>query len=390
MFFTCVILNPHANGITFYFYLVIPFLDPEFPRFLASTARRWGGPLLIAVAASALNSPSAAVRVLSIAICIGYLMYTTERRISYLHPWMAINILFAIVQFAMFYIDHDFALLLGPTNLSELIWGQYATTTYTNFFEVFYFARVSGFSREAGFFSSLLVASFILYLFSDSPNKKMIVLYLIGLFISFSKSSMTLILFAALYPVRDRLRSVHPLMMLVLYYAVISSISVYLASNVFFGSETFGHRLAGYAFMFDARLEDIVRGLNAHDLIAHYKYLPYINLIQDDMEVAGVPFAGLPATVAEMGIFSALILLGIVAFTASDGFVMLIFLLGSATVSVTTVTSFIPLAYLICYWPRFAVYSAQRVALSRQSQSVPPFSGLKPLPRERHIPVGTE
>jgi hypothetical protein len=171
---------------------------------------------------------------------------------------------------------------------------------------------------------------------------------------------------------------------------VISSISVYLASNVFFGSETFGHRLAGYAFMFDARLEDIVRGLNAHDLIAHYKYLPYINLIQDDMEVAGVPFAGLPATVAEMGIFSALILLGIVAFTASDGFVMLIFLLGSATVSVTTVTSFIPLAYLICYWPRFAVYSAQRVALSRQSQSVPPFAGLKPLPRERHIPVGTE
>jgi hypothetical protein len=390
MFFTCVILNPHANGITFYFYLVIPFLDPEFPRFLAGTVRRWGGPLLIALAAGALNSPSAAVRVLSIAVCIGYLMYTAERRISYLHPWMAINILFAIVQFAMFYIDHDFALLLGPTNLSELIWGEYATTTYTNFFEVFYFARVSGFSREAGFFSSLLVASFILYLFSDSPNKKMIALYLIGLFISFSKSSMTLFLFAALYPVRDRLRSVHPLMMLVVYYTVISTISLYLASNVFFGSETFGHRLAGYAFMFDVGLEDLFRGVSAHDMLTHYKYLPYINLIQDDMEVAGVPFAGLPATVAEMGLFSALILLGVIAFTASDGFVMLIFLLGSATVSVTTVTSFIPLAYLICYWPRFSAYSAQRVALSRPPLSVPAFARLKGAPPERRIPVGTE
>jgi hypothetical protein len=373
MFFTCVILNPQVDGTTLYFYLVIPFLDPEFSRFLSGTVRRWAGPLLIAVAASALTSPSGAVRVLSIAICIGYLMYTTERRISYLHPWMVINVLFAIVQFAMYYIDHDMAYLIGPTNLSQLIWGDYATSTYTNFFEVFYFARVSGFSREAGFFSSLLVTSFIMYLFSDSPNKKVIAIYLIGLFISFSKSSMTLFLFAALYPVRDRLRSLHPLTILIAYYVAMSAISLYLASNDFFDSETFGHRLAGYAFMFDGRLEDIVTGLTAHDMIAHYKYLPYIRLIQDDMEASGVPFAGLPATVAEMGLFSTLILLGVIAFTASDGFVMLIFLLVSATVSVTTVTSFIPLAYLICYWPRFAAYSANRVELSRQFQPLPRY-----------------
>ncbi|MCX4173962.1 MULTISPECIES: hypothetical protein [Paraburkholderia] len=373
MFFTCVILNPQVNGITLYFYLLIPFLDPEFARFLSGTARRWAGPLLIAVVASGLTSPSAAVRVLSIAICIGYLMYTAERRISYLHPWMVINILFAIVQFAMYYIDRDFAMQLGPTNLAKLIWGNYATSTYTNFFEVFYFARVSGFSREAGFFSSLLVTSFIVYLLSDSPNKKIIAIYLIGLFISFSKSSMTLFLFAALYPVRARLRSVHPLMTMVAYFAVTAAISVYLASNDFFDSETFGHRLAGYAFLFDARLGDIVSGITAHDIITHYKYLPYIRLIQGEMEDAGVPFAGLAATVAEMGIFSALILFGVIAFTASDGFVMLIFLLISATVSVTTVTSFIPLAYVICYWPRFSAYSAHRVELSRQFEPLPRY-----------------
>jgi len=91
------------------------------------------------------------------------------------------------------------------------------------------------------------------------------------------------------------------------------------------------------------------------------------------MEDAGVPFAGLAATVAEMGIFSALILFGVIAFTASDGFVMLIFLLISATVSVTTVTSFIPLAYVICYWPRFSAYSAHRVELSRQFEPLPRY-----------------
>jgi hypothetical protein len=372
MFFTCVILNPQVNGFTLYFYLVIPFLDPGFSRFLASTARRWAGPLLIAAAASALTSPSAAVRVVSIGICIGYLMYTMERRISYLHPWMVINILFATVQFAMYYVNRDLSIQLGPTNLSQLIWGDYATMTNTNFYEVFYFTRVSGFSREAGFFSSLLVASLVLHLFSDSPNKKLIALYLFGLFISFSKSSMVLFLFAALYPFRDRLRPVHPIVAMAGYYAVISAISVYLAANNFFGSDTFAHRLAGYAFMFDARLEDIVTGVNAADVMAHYKYLPYIRLIQQDMSL-GALFGGLPGTIAELGIFSALVVFAVIAFTASDGFVMLIFLFISATVSVTTVTSFIPLAYLICYWPRFAAYSAYRQEPSRQFQPLPRY-----------------
>lgn len=372
MFFTCVILNPQVNGITLYFYLVIPFLDPDFSRFLASTARRWAGPLLIAVIASALTSPSAAVRVLSIGICIGYLMYTAERRISYLHPWMVINILFAIVQFAMYYINRDFSLQLGPTNLSKLIWGDYATMTNTNFYEVFYFTRVSGFSREAGFFSSLLVASLVLHLFSDSPNKKLIALYLVGLFISFSKSSMVLFLFAALYPFRYKLRSVHPVVAMAGYYVVVSAISVYLASHDFFGSDTFAHRLAGYAFVFDARLEDLVTGITASDVMAHYKYLPYIRLIQGDMAL-GALFGGLPGTIAELGIFSALVVFAVIAFTASDGFVMMIFLFISATVSVTTVTSFIPLAYLICYWPRFAAYSAYRLAPSRQFQPLPRY-----------------
>jgi hypothetical protein len=312
-----------------------------------------------------LTSPSAAVRIVSIAICIGYLMYTIERRINYLPHWMVINILFAIVQFAMYYIDQDFSMQLGPTYLSQLIWGEYATQTNTNFYEVFYFSRVSGFSREAGFFSSLVVGSLILHLFEGRPNRTLIIIYAIGLFVSFSKSSMVLFLFAALYPFRDRLRATHPLMVLVLYHIVITAVSLYLASNNFFESDTFGHRLGGYAFIFDARLEDVIRGITAQEITNHYKYLSYIRLILDDMSL-GVPFGGLPATIAEMGLFSALVVFCVIAFTASDGFVMLIFLFISATVSVTTVTSFVPLAYLICYWPRFAAYSAHRMELAHQ------------------------
>jgi hypothetical protein len=366
MFFTCVIFNPQVSGVTLYIYVLIPFMDPGFSRFICSTFRRWSGPLGIALIVSFIGSPSVAVRVVSVAVCVGYLMYTSERRLDCLHQWMAINVLFAMAQFVLFYVDRDLSLQLGPQNLSKMLWGDYATDTNTNFYEIFYFSRVSGFSREAGFFSSLLVASFVADIVRGTTNRKMIVLYCIGLFISFSKSSFVFVIFAALYPLRHRIRTVHPLVVLLAYTGVSTMVAVYLARFNFFDSDTFGHRLGGYAFLFDARLEDVVGGINAHDLISHYRYLPYVHLIERDVQGAGVTFAGIPATVAEIGMFSTLILFGVIELTASYGLVMLLFLLLTATVSVTTVTSFVPLAYMICYWPRFSAYSARRMAQARR------------------------
>jgi hypothetical protein len=374
MFFTCVVLNPQMNNMTIYFYVFIPFFDPKFTAFLWRHVRSWFTPALLAVAAAAVTSPSAAVRVVSIGICVGYLVYTWERRISYLHHWMIFNILFATLQFVMYYVNRDFAFQIGPTNVSELIWGEFATPTNTNFYEVFLFTRVAGLSREAGFFSSLLVGSLIFHLVSEKPNRKLIALYAFGLFLSFSKSSMVLFLFAGLYPFRHSLRKTHPVVVMVVFYLVVTVISVYLASQNFYGSDTFGHRLAGYAFVFDAQLEDVIKGITAENMITHYKYLPYIHLILGDM-ASGVAFGGLPATIAEVGLFSALVIFAVIAFTAADGFVMTMFLFLSATVSVTTVTSFIPLAYVICYWPRYAAYRARYVAPA----SPPP-------PRPRTVP----
>ncbi|WP_175943870.1 CpsD/CapB family tyrosine-protein kinase [Caballeronia sp. BCC1704] len=372
MFFTCVIFNPQVNGATIYFYLFIPFLDPKFVRFLTATVRHWSVPLVLAVAVSLLGSPSVAARVVSIAICIGYLMYTMGRRISYLHHWMGINIVFAMLQFVLYYVDKGLAWQLGPTQLAQTIWGPYATRTYTNFFEIFYFARVSGFSREAGFFSSLLVASLIAYLLTEKVNKKVVALYCVGLFISFSKSSMVLFIFLALYPMRHKLRLIHPLVVLTAFIGVVGLISVYLGNHAFFGSTTFAHRLGGYPFMVEARLEDLLAGVNAEDVRSHYMYMPSMRLVQTEI-AAGIPFAGLPASVADMGLFSALLLFGVVAFTASDGFVMLLLLLVTSTVSITTVTSFVPIAYLVLYWPRFAAYRAKRTWFMQERFALTPI-----------------
>ena len=372
MFFTCVIFNPRVNGFTIYFYLFVPFLDLSFLRFLSATARSWSGPLLIAVAVSLLGSPSAAMRVVSIAICIGYLMYTMGRRICYLHQWMAINVVFAVLQFVLYYVDRGLAEQLGPTMLARTIWGEYATRTYSNFYEIFYFARASGFSREAGFFSSLLVASLIAHLLTEKVNKKIVAMYCVGLFLCFSKSSLILFIFLALFPLRQKLRIIHPLVVLVAFIGVVGLVGIYLGSHTFYGSTTFAHRFNGYPFMLDAKLEDILGGVTAEDVTSHYMYMPSFRLLEYELS-SGVPFAGLPASVAEMGLFSALLLFGVVAFTASDGFVMLLLLLITSTVSMTTVTSFVGIAYMILYWPRFAAYRAKRTWFMQERFTLTPL-----------------
>ncbi|WP_244851451.1 CpsD/CapB family tyrosine-protein kinase [Caballeronia sp. SL2Y3] len=382
MFFTCIIFNPRVNGFTIYFYLFIPFLDIKFLRFLSATVRSWSGPLAIGVAVSAIGSPSVALRVVSIAVCIGYMMYTIGARICYLHHWMAINVAFAVVQFAAYYVDRGLAETLGPAALSRMIWGEYATRAYSNFYEFLFFARASGFSREAGFFSSLLVASLIAHLLIEKVNKKIVAMYCLGLFLCFSKSSFILFIFLGLYPLRHRLRMVHPLVMLAGFVCVVGLVGIYLGSHTFYGSTTFSHRLGGYPFMFDASLEDVLRGVTADDVRSRYMYMPSFRLVEYEIS-SGVPFAGLPASFAEMGLFSALLLLGFIAFTASDGFLMLLLLLITSTVSITTVTSFVVIGYLVLYWPRFAAYRAKRNSFPAASFKLFPLEHFQLRRRER-------
>ncbi len=360
LFFTCVIFNPQVSGVTIYLYTMLPFLDPGFGAFLLATARRWALPIGIVVAACLLSHPMVAAKIVSVAVCVAYLMYTTSRRIDYLHPWMAVNILFGILQFVMYYVDFATSMQLGPDAVSRLLWGDAATQTNTNYYAIMYFARVSGFSREAGFFASLLAASFVLYLFQRRRNRWMIALYCIGMFISLSKASFVLLIFGAFYLMRRQLRTMPAAVSLLAYFVVTMVIAVYMAQHAFFGSETFAHRFAGYPFLIDEQFADLIRGVTSLQLNDEYGYLPYLVINRDLYFVSDVTFTSIPGLVADLGLFAALVVLAVFAFTASDGFVMLLCMLMTATVGMTTVTSFVPIAYLIAYWPGFVAWMASQ------------------------------
>ncbi len=110
--------------------------------------------------------------------------------------------------------------------------------------------------------------------------------------------------------------------------------------------------------------------------------------MRTDIDLAG--FAGLADNVTEMGLFPALVALAVLAFTVSDGFSMMILLLLTSTLALSSVTSIIPIAYLIAYWPRFSAYSRARVVRShaeREAIAADPWR-VKPVRSNPRAPDG--
>ncbi len=77
----------------------------------------------------------------------------------------------------------------------------------------------------------------------------------------------------------------------------------------------------------------------------------------------------------------ALVVLAVLAFTASDGFVLLLCLLITRhRWCMTTVTSFVPIAYLVAYWPGFVSYSRRPAPSAPSRLALQPRMVTRPRP----------
>lgn len=160
LFFTAQILSPYISGKTIYLEVIIAIFNPYFWKWIYDKNNIHKidknyilvilGLILIAI----LGHISTAVKILVIFLCVIHLFYLYDKNLWKLNRYLIISILLGIMQFIFTFIDPIMAALIGPTSISTFIWGDSATPTYTNFFTVFYFPRVSGLSREAGFFAS--------------------------------------------------------------------------------------------------------------------------------------------------------------------------------------------------------------------------------------------
>ncbi len=194
LFFVAQILSPSVANRTIYIETIVAFLNPYFWQWLSRSkpCMQHMISLLLLLFIAVCGKVDTAVKLSVIFFDVLYLFYLYEKKLWKLDLYLCISILFAIFQFIFLFTNPVMAHAIGPTNISQMIWGGYGTATYTNFYTIFEdgIPHVSGLSREAGFMASfLLTVLFFHYIKKDKLCSLKKILFLMGYIFTFSKMS---------------------------------------------------------------------------------------------------------------------------------------------------------------------------------------------------------
>lgn len=268
LFFTAQILSPYISGRTIYLEVIIAILNPYFWKWVYKKNNIYIinikyifvvlGLILIAI----LGHIDTSMKILVIFFCVIHLFYLYDKNLWKLNRYLVISILLGIVQFSLTFIDPIMAGLIGPTSISKLIWGDLATPTYTNFFTVFYFPRVSGLSREAGFFASyIVVAIFLSYIERKKYPKKIHLMHFLGYIISFSKMSLVILGVFFINSLKNFINYI-PIGFGIILFVGSVSIIVGLNKDFILNDTTFLHRFSGYISLYNLDMQDVLFGID--------------------------------------------------------------------------------------------------------------------------------
>lgn len=357
-FFMTPILSPSIGSSTLYIHWFIPFLDIDFLKEVIATKRKKKeviGISILILGCIILTKIKLALEIILIIESLLYIKYCYKNdNFKYLYWGMNINIVIAIVQFVIYYISPDLARAIGPSSVSKIIWGSHATASFTNMFpNEFGIVKVSGWSREAGFFNSLIIITTLVYIFVDKKTKKsklQYILFLIGFLISLSKVSILPILIVPIIVLKKYINKIPYVIGIVIILAVgIGTSEVLRTHNQYDNAyskyyETFTHRFSGYSVLKQLNPKDIIFGINTLEELPQEvkENSPYLQYIYRFYE-----FCGMPAMLIHNGLIISLlyfVILRIFNFKTSDLFIITIVTL---TVNYTTQTSFVVLTYYL-------------------------------------------
>lgn len=356
IFFTTPIFSPEFNGSTIYIHILLPLMDINFIKFVINIKhkKKW----IIAfgifiIACIGMKQIKLLIEAILIIEILYYLFYCNKNNFSkYLYWGMNFNIGISILQFVLYYISPDLARLIGPGNIAKLIWREHATLTFTNMFPIaFGIIRVSGWSREAGFFNSLIIMAFIIYRYVDKGKKKLqYLMFAIGFVISLSKVSLVALIVIPIIKLRKYINKIPYVIAVGLIIIVGIFTSEFLRENNQYDNrytknyETFTHRFSGYTVMKQLDIKQLIVGIpTLEDLPENIKeentFLRYIYRFNE--------FCGVPAMIIHNSLIvfiAFMISLKIIGFKTSDLFIVTLI---TITVNYTTQTSFVLLGYYL-------------------------------------------
>lgn len=207
VFLVFSILNISVGGNSFYFFMLVPFLDAPFLGFLAR--RRWDrvsifllSVVLLTMTASFLHRDFAKfiVKPGLLFIVVLYARFLRDfhpRLFRLVYALVAVSVAFALVQLASVFLG--FQDLVYPTSIARMIWGGLAIDARPGFEDGIIFpVRVAGLSKEPGFFSSLLLVVAVLAFKDGSLGRRakriLLATLAAGILLSFSKITLVFVM----------------------------------------------------------------------------------------------------------------------------------------------------------------------------------------------------
>jgi hypothetical protein len=341
------ILSPSVGEKTLYLEIIFALINPFFIFWvkMQPIKKKYFFMYISILCIMAFGGISIAIKFFSISISVLFLFYAYNKRLFFLKPYILLSIIIAIFQLYFTFFNPELATLIGPTHISQIIWGDYATATNTNFYTVFWFPRVSGLSRESGFLASFLV-TYILFLYLDNKNKinntsfAYKILLAIGYVLSFSKMSFVLVVVFLLNKMKYTIDKI-PFFITLLGFILIFMLfwdtqRDYLLK---FENLTFLHRFGGYPSLFDINLSQLLFGINSPLELN----TQLANTVNEEFK----NFAGFSGFILNSGIIIVAIVLIAIYYmgVSSTGLLILLFL--TINVQLDTNQNFVVLSYFI-------------------------------------------
>lgn len=336
--------NPYIGGMTLYLWLPLVFLDYEFLKTLRVINLKI---IFFILSFSALCLLLAridiVVKLLVISIGVLYIVKLKNIIFNKIYVCMLVSALWCIVQFLLFHINPEYSAFIGPSSLSNLIWGDLATPTFTNQYVIFLLPRMSGLSREAGFFVSLLLITFIIRMRDAKVSKIEIIIFILAYVFSLSKVSLVLFIFLLLYLIRPFIKKIPVGPFVFVFFVIMVATANYLnvgISSYYFDHVSISHRLSSAYLIGYMTLKDFILGCQAdYSCLINEPIVSYLSYSELK------PNIGLTGIVIELGIWGFLSILLFASIFRLDSYDLSIIICFTITVTIFTLDSFVILTY---------------------------------------------
>lgn len=349
--FVAVPLNPYIGSMTCYLWGALIFFDVTFLRRLYSSLRPdillfifyWLAICLICL------QPVLAVKTLVLMAGVAYLclMYGEIRNTLFFFIYLSIVV--CIVQFICYFIDRNLSYLLGPTSISSFIWGSYATPVFTNQYKLLLLPRMSGLSREAGFFASFLIVAFLVRLREGHLRLWEKALFLCGYLFSLSKISLSLFLLGLFLLCKKVLKVIPGYLMFIVLLLMCTLLALGLAvdqSAFFIQNQSLAHRLSAYFLSTDMDWQSFITGCKDYTRCFSLQSQPLLDYLKSQNLQPLVGFSGVIINLGLLGLMG--VLAGIIIFKL-DGLDVLLLFIFTFTVSLFTIDNFVVLGYFYIF-----------------------------------------